>query len=99
MKKLTKKQAQIINDIKKSIDIDLKTLRKYNAEDNYSMVSHCQHSIGDQLSGVASYIIYSTNKVWDERLSDAYHEIRNMPELKLDYWQDCLNRETEKEIK
>ena len=94
MKKLTKKQAQIIAYMKESIAIDVETLRQYHAEKNTNMVSHCQHSISDQLSGVASYIIYSTNNVWDERLSDAYHKIRNMPELKLDYWQDCLNRET-----
>ena len=97
MKKLTKKQAQIINDIKKSIGIDLKTLKEYNAEDNYEMVRHCQRSIGEQLSGVSSYLIFCKNGVWDSRLSDAYHEIRNMPELSLDYWSKCLDRGVEKE--
>ena len=97
MKKLTKKQAQIINDIKKSIDIDLVTLRKYNAEDNYEMVSHCQHSISDQLSGVSSYLIFCKNGVWDSRLANAYNEIRNIPELSLDYWSKCLDRGVEKE--
>ena len=96
MKKLTKKQAQIIADIKESIAIDLETLRGFNDEDRADMVSHCQHSISDQLSGVASYLIFSTNKVWDKRLSNAYHEIRNMPELQLEYWTDCLHSETEK---
>ena len=96
MKKLTKKQAQIISDIKESIAIDLETLRDFNDQDNTDLVSHCQSSIKDQLSGVCSYLIFSTNSVWDERLSAAYHEIRNMPELQLDYWNDCLNRESEK---
>jgi len=96
MKKLTKKQTQIIADIKESIAIDLSTLRDYHNEANTDMVSHCQRSIEHQLSGISSYLIFSTNKVWDERLSDAYWEIRNMPELQLDYWKDCLHRETEK---
>ena len=96
MKKLTKKQAQIIADIKESIAIDLSTLRDYHKEDNASMVSHCQRSIEQQLSGISSYLIFSTNKVWDERLSNAYWEIRNMPELQLNYWSTCLDREIEK---
>jgi hypothetical protein len=96
MKKLTKKQAQIISDIKESIAVDLDVLRDFNDKDDADLVSHCQSSIQHQLSGVSSYIIFSSNGVWDERLSDAYWEIRNMPELKLDYWRDCLNRSVEK---
>ena len=91
MKKLTKKQAQIIADIKESIDIDLKVLRDFHDEGKADMVSHCQDNIKKQLSGISSYIIFSTNNVWDDRLSDAISEIRNQRELKLDYWFACRN--------
>ena len=92
---MTKKQQKIIADMKEAINIDMSVLKDFNSLNNSDLVSSSQHSILEQLSGISSYIIFSTNSsVWDKRLSEAYQELRDMPELQLQYWSDCLERES-----
>jgi len=93
MRKLNKKQALIIADINDSISTSLEVLREFHSQKRFEMVSHNQHAILEQLSGIASYLIHSQNKLWDDRLSSAYWEIRNMPELNLEYWMELQKSE------
>jgi CTP:phosphocholine cytidylyltransferase-like protein len=93
MKKLTKKQAQIISYINSTIETKLAVLSDYNEENNSDMVKHCQDSLDEQLLGMSDYILTSNISVWDERLSNAIWEIREMPELQFEYWEDCLHRD------
>ena len=96
-KKLTKKQELIIDTIKKAIDCELSVMRDFYNEGDYKLVTHCQQNILSNLSGIASYIIFSNNKVWDERLKNAYHDIRRMPELHYSYPMKCLENSQIKE--
>ena len=58
MKKLTKKQQNIIDNINDCLATQYEVLEDYKAEDNLSMVFHMQGSISEQLSGISSYLIY-----------------------------------------
>jgi len=88
-KKLTKKQQRIIDNIKDALDTDYKVMADYHAEKNYDMVSHCQTSISNELSGICSYLIYSDGKSWDA-VKDLINEMKSAHELHHSYAFECL---------
>jgi len=104
MKKLTKKQAKIIDAVNQAIDIDVKILKNYIEENREEMVSHMQDSIKNKLSGIASYLVYSDttkdNKNWV--VKDEIRAIQNMDVLKVKVWLDIVesgNAVSEEEYK
>ena len=87
MKKLSKKNQKIIDDIKDSIAISIETLEVFHAEGRYEMVNHCQNNIKSRLEGICHYLINSDVRNWD-KLKDAFKEIEKMHVLSLDYYDD-----------
>jgi len=87
MKKLSKKNQQIIDNVKDSIAVNIETLKEFHAEGRFEMVSHCQRSIEQSLSGISHYLIHSDVHNWD-KLKDAFHEIEAMHELSLAYYDE-----------
>ena len=66
MRKLNKKQSKIIEGVKDSIEISISSMQKFQDQGRYEMVSHCQDQIRARINGIASYIIYSDHKLWDQ---------------------------------
>ena len=87
MKKLSKKNQQIIDNVKDSIAVSIEVLAEYHADGRWEMVSHLQSSIRHELSGISSYLIHSDVYNWD-KLKDAFHEIQDMHELSLAYYDE-----------
>ena len=89
MKKLSKKNQKIIDDIKDSINVNIIGLKKFFDQGRYQMVRHCQKSIKQSVNGISHYLIHSDPHNWDN-LKDAVHEIEAMHELSLDYYYEVL---------
>ena len=89
MKKLTKKQERIIQNIKDALETHYSVLRDYHEEKNHKMVSHCQTSISNELSGISSYLIWSDGKSWDA-IKEIVWEMKRAPELRPAYSMECL---------
>ena len=87
MKKLSKKNQKIIDDVKDSIEVPISTLKDFHAEGRWEMVSHCQNTIKHELSGISSYLIHSDVYNW-AKLKDAFHEIEAMHELSLAFYNE-----------
>tara|TARA_Y100000310_G_C19949501_1_gene476183 strand:- start:63 stop:383 length:321 start_codon:yes stop_codon:yes gene_type:complete len=87
MKKLSKKNQQIIDNVKDSIAVSIEVLEGYHAEGRFEMVNHCQSSIKHELSGICHYLIQSDVYNWD-KLKDAFHEIQDMHELSLAFYNE-----------
>ena len=93
MKKLTNKQSNIIADIKDSIATDIEVLEGFIEEGRKDMVSHMQGSIGENLSGISSYLIFSDNtkgnKNW-KAIKEEFYAIQNMDVLNIHVWLDLV---------
>ena len=87
MKKLSKKNQKIIADIKDSIAVGIEVLEDFHAEGRYEMVIHLQSSIKQSLEGISHYLIMSDVYNWD-KLKDAFHEIQDMHELSLAFYNE-----------
>jgi len=87
MKNLSKKNQKIIDDVRSSIAVSIEVLAEYHADGRWEMVNHLQSSISHELSGISSYLIHSDVYNWD-KLKDAFHEIQNMHELSLAYYNE-----------
>ena len=90
MKKLTKKQARILQDIKDSLEVSMSVMADYHEEKNHKMVSHCQRNIDANIDGIMNFLIYSDGKTWDA-LKDLIWEIKNAPELHYSYAMECID--------
>ena len=87
MKKLSKKNQKIIDDVRSSIEVPIDTLKEFHAEGRFEMVSHCQRGIKDGLSGICHYLIHSDPHNWG-KLKDAFHEIEATHELSLAFYDE-----------
>ena len=87
MKKLSKKNQQIIDNVKDSIAVSIEVLEDFHAEGRFEMVSHLQSSIKQSLEGISHYLIHSDVYNWD-KLKDAFHEIEKMHELSLAFYDE-----------
>ena len=87
MKKLSKKNQQIIDNVKDSISVSIEVLEDFHAEGRFEMVSHLQSSIKQSLEGISHYLIHSDVYNWD-KLKDAFHEIEKMHELSLAFYDE-----------
>ena len=65
MKKLSKKNQTILNNIRKSLETSTKVLEGYKADDDYKMTRHMQRNIESQLEGIITYLIYSDLKAYN----------------------------------
>jgi len=105
MKKLTKKQAKIIDAVNQAIHIEVKMLKDYIEENREEMVSHMQGVIKDKLSGIASYLIYSDDTKYNQNwkaVKEEFRAIQNMDVLKIKVWLDIIesgNAVSEEEYK
>ena len=88
MKKLTKKQQTILENIRKALETTDTVLKQFHDEDDYRMVRHCQRSIESQLEGIVTYLIYSDLKAYDA-LEGFIDEIKNRTCLTIDYAMEC----------
>ena len=88
MKKLTKKQQTILDNIRKALETSDTVLKQFHDEDNYRMVRHCQSSIESQLEGIVTYLIYSDSKAY-QALKGFIDEIRNRTCLTFEYALEC----------
>jgi len=89
MKKLSKKNQKIIDNVKDSIGLDLHVMQNFADEGRYEMVRHNQNDIKAKLNGIAHYLIHSNSKNW-LLIKDAFYEIESMGELSLDYYFEVL---------
>jgi|TARA_B100000902_G_C27298741_1_gene911573 hypothetical protein len=87
MKKLSKKNQKIIDNVKDSIEISLIGLREFHSEGRYEMVRHCQRSIKEALNGISHYLIHADHNNWS-KLKDAMSEIEHMHELSYSYYDE-----------
>ena len=87
MKKLSKKNQQIIDNVKDSISVSIEVLEDFHAEGRFEMVSHLQSSIKQSLEGISHYLIMADVYNWD-KLKDAFHEIQDMHELSLAFYNE-----------
>ena len=94
MKKLTNKQSKILADVKDSIALDIEVLEGYIKHGRSEMVSHCQDSIREKLSGISSYLIFSDNtkgnRNW-KAIKEEFKAIENMDVLNIQVWLDLIN--------
>ena len=90
MKKLTKKQQNIIANINDCLDTEYSVLRDYKDENNYTMVRHMQGSIQEHLSGISSYLIYSDGKSW-QAVKELIWEMKRASELQLADALECTD--------
>jgi len=88
MKKLTKKNQAILDNVREALSTSSKVLVDYKEADNYRMVRHMQRSIESQLEGITTYLIYSDLKAY-KALEGFIGEIRNRTELSLAYAMEC----------
>ena len=88
MKKLTKKQQTILDNIRESLDTSTRVIKKYKKEDNFTMVTHMQGSIQSNLEGIVTYLIYSDMKSFNA-IEGFIDEIKDRPELQLEYAMEC----------
>tara|TARA_R100001244_G_scaffold129069_1_gene100242 strand:- start:365 stop:628 length:264 start_codon:yes stop_codon:yes gene_type:complete len=84
MKKLTKKQQNIITSLETSLEIDFKVLRDYKEADDYKMTSHMQSSIKGAISGVIHYLIHSDLKSYCA-VEEHIDNMKDAPELQVSY--------------
>ena len=94
MRKLNKKQSKIIQGVKDSIEMSISSMQNFQDQGRYEMVSHCQDQIRARINGIASYIIYSDHKLWDQRLIKAFAEIENQYVLSSDYAHLSFDNDT-----
>ena len=87
MKNLSKKNQKIIDDVRRSIEVPIETLKEFHAEGRFEMVRHCQINIESKLEGIAHYLITSDVYNWD-KLKDAFHKIEAIHELSLAYYDE-----------
>ena len=79
MKKLSKKNQAILDNIRSALKTSTKVLVDYKEEGNYDMVRHMQRNIESQLEGITTYLIYSDLKAYNA-LEGFIDEIRNRTE-------------------
>jgi hypothetical protein len=84
MKKLSKKNQTILNNIRKALETSHKVLIKFKEDNNYRMVRHMQASITNELNGIQTYLIYSDLKSFNA-LEDYIDEIKDRREYDLSY--------------
>jgi hypothetical protein len=80
VKKLNKKQKEIFNNVINSLNSEFTVLKQYRSEKNLKMVTHCQRSIQDKISGIQNYLIYSDLKNY-KALSNKLNNLKNCKEL------------------
>ena len=88
MKKLSKKNQTILDNIRGALETSTKVLKKFHKDDNFRMVRHMQGSIESQLEGIVTYLIHSDLKAY-KALVDYIEEIKDRPELQLEYAMEC----------
>jgi len=90
MKKLSKKNQAILDNIRKSLETSDKVLEKFKKDDNYRMVRHMQGSIESNLEGIVTYLIYSDLKAYNA-LTGYIDEIKDRTNLTSAYAMECDN--------
>jgi len=84
MKKLNKKNQNIIDNLNRSLRAERAVLAEYLNKGNLKMVFHMQNSIKDAISSVSHFYIFHDNELWHE-LADHFTALRNAHELSHEY--------------
>ena len=90
MKKLSKKNQTILDNLRKALDTSTRVLKDFHDEDNYNMVRHMQRDVESMIDGIVTYLIYSDLKAWNA-LEVYVDEIKARPEYQSEYAWECNN--------